>query len=123
MSGRNIDPKCPTRKYPRAAAPPFRTAMAAFLVEALTVAATSNVGARAGAGAALPPAAIETYRRLVEAAGELFLARKRLVAAEKAREQCPLARERHPDFLALPFPALHPLTAVRSPEIKEGRQE
>ena len=101
--------------------------MAAFLVEALTVAATSNVGARAGAGAALPPpdypAAIETYRHLVEAAGELFLARKRLVAAEKAREQCPLARERHPDFLALPFPALHPLTAVRSPEIREGRQE
>ena len=37
VSGRNINPKCPTRKYPRAAAPPFRTAMAAFLVEALPV--------------------------------------------------------------------------------------
>ena len=42
---------------------------------------TSLVGARAGAGAALPPAAIETSRHLVEAAGELFLARNRLVVA------------------------------------------
>ena len=67
------------------------------------------------------PAAIETYRHLVEAAGELFIARKRLVAAEKAREQCPLARELHPDFLALPSVA-SPDSSVKPPKSKRARR-